>query len=85
MPPSWQEAVPYGLNDGFEFPAMAAFQLPRELIPPLTPAAAPDPARVENMVQEIMPLGVVPLNLVNNVAEAIVFGIQSALALQRLR
>lgn len=85
MPPSWQDAVPFGLNDGSEFPAMTAFQLPRELIPPLTPAAAPDPARVQNMLQEIMPLGVVPLNLVNNVAEAIVFGIQSALALQRLR
>lgn len=73
------------MNDGSEFPAMAMFQLSRELIAPLTPAAAPDPARVQNMLQEIMPLGVVPLNLVNNVAEAIVFGIQSALALQRLR
>eukprot|EP01018_Ginkgo_biloba_P001851 Gb_29575 [translate_table: standard] len=84
MAPSWQEPVPLDLNDGSEFPAMTAFQLPRELMPPLT-AAAVDPARVQNMVQELLPLGIVPFNLANNVAEAIVFGIQSALALQRRR
>ncbi|GLJ29933.1 hypothetical protein SUGI_0591750 [Cryptomeria japonica] len=84
MAPSWREPVPFGMNDGFEFPAMTAFQLPTELTPALNPATA-DPARVQNVIQEIMPLGVVPLNLANNVAEALVFGIQSALALQRIR
>ncbi|KAH9300584.1 hypothetical protein KI387_012167, partial [Taxus chinensis] len=81
MAPSWHEPFPFGMNDGSEFPAMAALQLPTELTPALDPAAA-DPARVQNVLQQILPLGVVPLNLANDVARALVFGIQSALALQ---
>ncbi|KAG6549414.1 hypothetical protein Mapa_009133 [Marchantia paleacea] len=79
MPPSWQGMVPPGMDDGSEFPAMSAYALPASLVPPvLVPSA--DPEAVDNMVHEIMELGIVPVNLANDLAQALVFGIQSTLA-----
>lgn len=79
MAPSCHGMVPVGMNDGSAFPAMSAFALPRSLLPPgLAPA---DPVRVENMAAELRDLEFVPVNLADNIAEAIIVGIQSALAI----
>lgn len=79
MAPSCHGMVPVGMNDGTLFPVMSAFALPNSLIPPgLVPA---DPVRVENMAAELRDLEFVPVNLADNIAEAIIVGIQSALAI----
>ena len=79
MAPSCQSMVPVGMNDGTMFPVMSAFALPSSLLPPnLIPA---DPVRVENMAAELRDLEFVPVNLADNIAEAIIVGIQSALAM----
>lgn len=76
MAPSCQGMVPVGMNDGTLFPVMTAFALPNSLLP-----VAADPVRVENMAAELRDLEFVPVNLADNIAEAIIVGIQSALAI----
>lgn len=79
MAPSCEGMVPAGMEDGSFFPVMNTYALPNTLVPPLMANA--DPVRVQNMVAELLNLEFVPVNLANNIAEAIVIGIQSALAI----
>nr|PNR28466.1 hypothetical protein PHYPA_029058 [Physcomitrium patens] len=79
MPPACHSMVPVGMNDGTLFPVMSAFALPTSLLPPALTAA--DPVRVESMAAELRDLEFIPANLADNIAEAIIVGIQSALAM----
>ena len=84
MAPSWPSLVPAHLHDGSSFPAMNAFALPSLPSSPSSSSSVVivEPARVESLVQELLPLGVVPLNLADNLAGALIFGIQSVFNLQ---
>ncbi|KAH7414787.1 hypothetical protein KP509_14G011500 [Ceratopteris richardii] len=80
MAPSWPGPVPPHLNDGSPYPAMTAYALPSELSPGAVPSAMEQ--RVESMLNELLPLNVLPLNLAPGVAQALIIGIQSVFNVQ---
>lgn len=79
MPPSCVTMVPPGMDNGSLFPVMDFYALPTTLAPPVMAQA--DPERVQNMAAELRHFEFVPINLADNIAEALIVGIQSALAI----
>ena len=79
MPPSCVTMVPPGMDNGSLFPVMDLYALPSTLAPPVMAQA--DPERVQNMAAQLRHFEFVPINLADNIAEALIVGIQSALAI----